>query len=187
MDLLSHYKDEYHFEIQRSEIFDSRLQVPTAAIIVLISFLAYIFEKVNFFGEPVGVATFGVIYVFSVLITFVSVCFLVVVWGGSKYKFLPLPKDLELHRKDLKNYFSEDDLGQNTIDLYKNNLLNYYVECASFNSDINQLRARRLYLGVIAMSAASVMALTSYVPYYSYNLEKDETVKIEVVSDIARR
>lgn len=76
MDLLAYYKDAYHFEIQRSEIFDNRLQAPTAAVIVLIGFLAYIFEKVNFYGEPIGVATFSLVYVFSVMTSCLAVFFL---------------------------------------------------------------------------------------------------------------
>lgn len=183
MDLLAHYKDAYHFEIQRGEVFDNRLQVPTAAVIVLIGFLAYIFEKVNFSGEPIGVAIFSLVYVFSVIITCVSVFFLKSAWGGSKYEFLPLPIDLEDYRRKLKNHYEEDDSGENVVTTYKQTLIGYYVRCASFNSEVNESRARKLYLGVFAMSLASVLALVSYIPYYSYNLEQDKPTKVELISE----
>ncbi|MDD9180654.1 MULTISPECIES: hypothetical protein [Aliivibrio] len=187
MDLLTHYKDFYHFEIQRSEVFDNRLQAPTAALIVLIGFLAYVFEKINFSGEPVGVAMFGLPYLFSTIITCVSVYFLKSAWGGSKYEYLPLPRELEEYRKVLKKHYEEDDSGENVIATYKQTMTEYYIKCASFNSEVNEARARKLYLGVLAMSVASVLALISCIPYYSYNLELEKPTKIELVSDKTSR
>lgn len=182
MDLLAHYKDAYHFEIQRSEVFDSRLQAPTAALMVLIGFLAYIVEKINFSGEPLGVATFSLVYVLAVIVTGISVFFLKSAWGGSKYEFLPLPIELEKYRVVLKNHYEESDSGENVIATYKQTLIDYYIKCASFNSEVNESRARKLYLGVLAISVASVLALASYIPYYSYDLEQEKTMKIELVS-----
>lgn len=96
---------------------------------------------------------------------------------------MPLPIELEDYRKVLKNHYEEDDSGENVLATYKQTLIDYYIKCASFNSEVNESRARKLYLGVLAMSIASVLALVSYIPCYSYNLEQDKPTKVELISE----
>lgn len=185
MDLLNFYKDQYYFEIQRSERFDARLQAPIAVLVLLVGFLAFLFKGVNFQGEPLGVSIFCLIYFLAIVLTVISIVFLKLSWGGSKYEFIPLATTLEQYRKSLLEYYEEGNDGINTNEMYKSSLIEYYIKCSSFNSDVNDDRARKLYLGVLSMSGGAVLAMCSYLPYFSYDLEKTiSSEKVEIVTPI---
>jgi hypothetical protein len=184
-ELLEFYKEIYFFEIQRSERFDNRLQVPTAALVVLIGFQAFMFKGVNFGNSPEGIAIFCVGFILSILSTAISIYFLINSWGGSKYQFIPLACTLDDYRKSLMDHYSESECGVETKKLFQQSLIDYYIKCSSFNADVNESRARDLYLGVVFIGLSSLSSILSFIPYFGYDLEiKETTNKIQIVSPI---
>jgi hypothetical protein len=185
--LLDFHKEIYFFEIQRSEIFDNRLQVPIAAEVLLIGFQAFMIKGINFANSPQGVATFCVFFIFSLLCTIISLYFLKQAWGGSKYQFIPLASTLDNYRTELMEHYEETDFHEGTEagKTYQKTLINYFITCSSFNSEINEHRARNLYLGVGFLGGATLFSIVSFIPYFGYDLEfKEKTDKVEIVSPV---
>jgi hypothetical protein len=184
-ELLEFYKEMYFFEIQRSERFDNRLQVPMAALVILIGFQAFMFKGVNFENSSEGIKVFCTLFFFSAFFTAISVYFLKRSWGGSKYEFIPLANTLDEYRKSLMAHYDETECGVETKKLYQQSLIDYYIECSSFNADINEKRARDLYLGVAYIGVSTFLSIVSFISYFGYELEIKETVnKVQVVSPV---
>ncbi|KAF7779635.1 hypothetical protein PMAN_a0547 [Pseudoalteromonas marina] len=185
--LLSFHKEIYFFEIQRSGIFDSRLQIPIAAVVLLIGFQAYMIKEVNFGNSPTGVAIFSVLFLLSVTLTLISLIFMKKAWGGSKYKLIPLASTMEQYRQDLMEHYGDSNFkeGSKATNLYDETVLNYFIECSSFNSEINEKRARSLYLGVGILATAAALSILSFFPYFIYELDsKDSIDEIKIVAPI---
>lgn len=156
--IIEFYKEQHHFEIERSKYYDSIIQYPTTLLVVFIGGVVYSVNRFFPNGFTNCLDTFDwvfiillILFLFSILIT---VFFLYSVFHGftRRYGYLPFASLLSEHEKKLFKYhykYSEkktkfekyNDAKEACCIDFRNFLKQYYVELTDENQKINDKRA----------------------------------------------
>jgi hypothetical protein len=156
--IIEFYREQYHFEYERSKYYDSIIQYPTTLLVVFIGGVVYSVNRFFPNGFPNCLDAFDwvfllllLLFTFTVLLT---VFFLYSVFHGftRRYGYLPFTNLLSEHEKKLFKHhykYSEkkskyekynDAKGYACVD-FGNLLKQYYVNLAYENQKINDDRA----------------------------------------------
>ncbi len=182
------YEAQYHREIERRDKLDARLQLPFAIMVVLVGFLSYMLQNKNPTISSIGSAIFWLLFILSTIATGFAFYFFRLSWFGHTDKLLPTAQAIEDYKKQLLDYYKDDENPNEKMSEHlKETLFNYYVEFSSVNAINNDTRSYYIYRTTVSLTIAIILAFFSYIPYYAANLDKSfdkSPQKVEVTNII---
>jgi len=152
------YKNLFYYEYDRAEYYDKIIQYPTTLLIVFIGGALYSFNNHFKNGIPINFEIIDWIFL-SLLLVFSISCVVTIIYLFSvfhgftrKYGYLPYSKQLKERENDLLNFTNENknklglkndsEIIDKTKELFKQDLLQYYIELTNTNQIINDHRAQ---------------------------------------------
>ena len=153
------YEAQYQREVERRDKLDARLQLPFAIMVVLVGFLSYMFQNKNPTINNIGSAIFWLLFVLSVIAIGFAFYFFRLSWFGHTDKLLPTAKTIEDYKKQLLDYYKEDENPNEKVSEYlEETLFNYYVEFSSVNAINNDTRSYNIYRTTVSLTIAIILA-----------------------------
>ena len=159
---INFYREIYDEELKRKNEIDSSISFPTTLLTLLIGGSIYIFNISNLdcFKEfdiysRIAIIIFTCIFILSMVITIILLM-RIFVNIFKKYKYLPSPFDLnkrenELYElyikyyKEIKDKDYEKKAVKSSRHQFNVDLLNYYIDFATNNQRLNDIRLKNLY------------------------------------------
>ena len=180
------YEAQYHREIERRDKLDTRLQLPLAIMAALVGFLSYMLQNKNPAINSISSVIFWLLFISSAVATGFAFSFFRLSWFGHTDKLLPTAKAIEDYKKELLDYYKDNENSNEKVseDL-RETLFNYYVEFSSVNAINNDTRSYNIYRTTVSLTIAVILAFFAYVPYYLANLDKSldkSPQKVEVTN-----
>lgn len=147
------YEKLYFHEIESRESITSRLQLPLAILLSVLSLYALIIQDITLDINNGWVVVFAVSFFISICIYLNSVYHFIGAFYGARYQFMPSAAKLEEYRAKLsaeyKSYDGSDgnpNCNQLVSHYFDKYLLEISIASSSKNSIVNDLRSYKLHL-----------------------------------------
>lgn len=172
-ELFKFYESQYHFEAERRDKVDSRLQIPFAVMVTVIGLQGFMLQNISFNIDGMGGIIFWLLFSGSLVSVCIALFFFRYAWFGHEDKLIPTPITLEDYRASLQKYYTDEENSEKkTEERLKNTVLNYYIEFASANANNNDKRAFNIYRTTVSLTVAVIFAFLSYIPFH---INKNDT------------
>ena len=110
-ELYNFYEKTHFFELERKEKIFARSQFCLTLLTSLIGVHGYLFASLKFYSHTLN--TFAIILLFiSTAFLVTSIVYCVKSFHGSEYKFFPTSEQIEKHRLELGEYYSEEKIPE---------------------------------------------------------------------------
>jgi hypothetical protein len=165
------YEKIYFYEMDRKEKLISRLNLPLAMLVAVVSFLSYMLNKAPTTHDGSSGVFFWIFYFCTIVTLLCGARYFWSSWQLKDYdKGLPTLTELERYREASNNHFKI--YGENVDDgdtYFRSVIQNYYIEGAATNTANNDKRAG--YLGSLAsyVTLTIILALCSFLPFYIHH------------------
>ena len=148
--LYDFYERLYFWELKNRDRITNRVSLMLVLVLALCgleSYLINMFPRKNIM--PIDVLS-SVSLLASMATLLVAVVYIVRAWHGLLYAHLPAANKLEKHRDELRVTGPMRYRGEGIDDVVAgemgDDLLHYFVDCASHNYEVNKKKSRWLYL-----------------------------------------
>ncbi|MCP5128065.1 MAG: hypothetical protein H6985_00635 [Pseudomonadales bacterium] len=142
-DLFNLYEKLYFHELETREKILNRLQIPLAILVSFVSFYGYMAKGIELSGA--GGSWNVVIYILlliSLILFALSLYNFIRAFFNHTYELIPTAVETEDYRNQLiEHYTGYPTSGQLVEDAFDNYLYEYYAECATANTKINDKRS----------------------------------------------
>lgn len=176
--LIDLYEKLYFHEIEVREKLSGRLQTPMAIIVSLIGVLTYLLQNFDKDHSSAPTVTFLCLFALSVGTLVTAVYFFVRSWYGNTYAFLPSAAATEEYRqllqKTYEQYKDGDSLAKTYLDDY---LCTKYIECATKNTQCNDLRSLHLHKTNGTLIASTVLVAVTFLVFFMGELDRTKVSK----------
>lgn len=168
------YEKLYFHEIDVREKISSRLQLPLTVGIALTGLLGTMIQNIERPNHGIWAELFWMLAIGSmVAIVLMAVFFYRAAWGVT-YEYIPRALNLEEYlNKCQELYKGREDCDELVLSAVKEALRLRYVECASFNSETNDLRSYRLFLLTQSLVYAVLFTFLAFITFYIGGLDKN--------------
>ena len=172
------YEKLYFHEIQVREALGGRLQTPMAIIVSLIGVIAYLLQNFDKVQNGFVTTLFICLLVLSIVALFVGIYFFVRSWFGSTYAFLPSADATEQYRQLLQKTYEQYKDGDSLAETYLNNYLcSKYIECATQNTQCNDLRSLNVHKTNSTLIVATALVASSFLAFFVGDLDRTKASK----------
>lgn len=165
------YEKIYFYEMDRKEKLISRLNLPLAMLVAVVSFLSYMLNKAPTTHDGPSGVFFWIFYLCTIVTLLCGARYFWSSWQLKDYdKGLPTLAELERYRTESDKYFA--DYGENPDDAdtyFRSIIQSYYIEGSTTNTANNDKRTA--YLGSLAtyVTLTIILALCSFLPFYVHH------------------
>ena len=143
------YEKLYFLEIESREKIHARLQIPLTLLLALLGGIVFVLQNFDYQAggwTPTRV-TFAFFFCCAIVALIVgTVCFVFALYNHA-YLFLPTPQKTAdyktLLEETYKDYEQHGQLVSDALDTY---LMNYYVQYATHNTQVNDRRSAYIHL-----------------------------------------
>jgi len=166
------YEKIYLAEAERKEKLMSRLNLPLAMIVALLSFLSFLISKTPNVDTKEGVV-FWIAYLMAVVYLLVAMTHFSKAWRVRKDDLvIPTAEKLESHRKLLLEYYDGDVVQANGQ--FMQIMMDYYIMGATRNATNNDNRSSQLDQFSKYVIYAVIASIIAFIPAYAvtHNTEK---------------
>ncbi len=140
------YEKLYFHEVEAREKIASRLQIPLALILSIISVYSVMIKGTNFLSFTFWNVSYLVFLGISIFTFVVTLFYFTKGFYGHTYEMIPSASDSEKYYKTLVNTYKNYDDSENLIrDAFKKYLFDYYAKCSSNNTNVNDERSKFLH------------------------------------------
>lgn len=165
------YEKIYLAEAERKEKLMSRLNLPLAMIVALLSFLSYLLSKSPRVETIEGVL-FWIAYLMAGVFLSVATAHFSKAWRVRKDDLaIPTAEKLENHRKSLLDYY-EGNIAQ-ANGQFMQTMMEYYIMGATRNATNNDSRSAQLDQFSKYVIYAVIASVIAFIPAYSATNNKD--------------
>ncbi|NNB42344.1 hypothetical protein [Pseudomonas chlororaphis] len=165
------YEKIYLAEAERKEKLMSRLNLPLAMIVALLSFLSYLLSKAPSVDTTEGVF-FWVAYLMAGVYLLVAMAHFSKAWRVRKDDLIiPTAEKLENHRKSLLNYY--DGNVEQANGLFMQTMMDYYIMGATRNATNNDSRSTQLDQFSKYVIYAVIASVIAFIPAYAATHNKE--------------
>lgn len=185
------YEKLYFHEVEAREKISSRLQIPLALLLSMVSVYAILVKGISFEDGSFWNLCFGSIFLISVGLFITSVSYFIKSFYGHTYEFIPSALATEEYRKKLIETYRDFDDCDELVGYYFNEyIFKYYNECSSVNTLVNDKRSDHLHkcntyiiLTVLPLSVAFLIFTLSGIDKNSI----DKEIKVQISNPIELR
>lgn len=140
-DLFNLYEKLYFHELETREKILNRLQIPLAIIVSFVSFYGYIAKGIEL-SDGVWNISIYILLMVSLILFALSLYNFIRAFFNHTYELIPTAVETEGYRNQLiKHYQGYPTSGLMAEDAFDNYLYEYYAECATANTKINDKRS----------------------------------------------
>lgn len=181
--LIDLYEKLYFHEIEVREKLGGRLQTPMAIVVSLIGVLTYLLQNFDKGRTSTSTVAFLFLFAISIVTLVTAVYFFVRSWYGNTYAFLPSAAATEEYRQLLQKTYEKYKDGDSLAETYLNDYLcTKYIECATQNTQCNDLRSLHLHKTNGTLIASTVLIAVTFLVFFMGDLDRAKASKpIEVV------
>lgn len=179
-ELFSLYEKLYFHEIDHREKITTRLQLPLAIFISLITILGYMIQNVDYTSSSITlIVIFLIFYLIGSFLVITGIVFFIKTFYGHTYEYLPTAKETENYNSLLKATYDSYEGGEKIAEKHFDDYLyKYFCECSSMISDINQKRSDFLHKANTLIIFSITPILISFIIFNCFNLNKCNREKI---------
>jgi Na+/phosphate symporter len=184
-ELRQFYEKLYFHEIDARDKIQARLQLPLTLLLAVLGAVVFLFQNFDYQLGPWTAPRVMFVFFFCsgvVVIAFAMIWFVKALYNHSYY-FLPDSRTTANYKKSLdelyENWPERDRLVSDAMDGY---LCKYYIEFASFNTQVNDRRSAFIHLCNGAIIGAAVLFIFAYLVFYFGDLDKSKIQKPAEVS-----
>ena len=162
----------YFHELDIREKITSRLQLPLALTLASLSVFGFIIKGLNY--ETIGYDDYIFVGAFSIgiLMLLTSSLYFVRAYWGHTYQFIPTPILTENYRKELVETYEEFNDCEGLVSKHLNDYLyDYFSECASDNTSINDTRSEALHMCNTFLLISFIPLLITFTAFNYYKLD----------------
>jgi hypothetical protein len=146
INLFELYEKLYFHEVEAREKISSRLQIPLAIILAIISVFAHIIKGITLKCPGGWHVFFWLLFLLSLILFLLCISYFCRSFYGHSYQFLPSAKETENYRQQLIETYKEyEDADKLTNKYFEEYVFKYYNECSSANTKVNDLRSELLH------------------------------------------
>ncbi|VVQ37015.1 hypothetical protein [Pseudomonas fluorescens] len=165
------YEKIYLAEAERKEKLMSRLNLPLAMIVALLSFLSFLLSKTPSVDTAEGVV-FWIAYLMAVVYLLVAMAHFSKAWRVRKDDLvIPTAEKLESHRKLLLEYYDGDIVQANGQ--FMQTMMDYYIMGATRNAINNDSRSNQLDQFSKYVIYAVIASIIAFIPAYTVTHNKE--------------
>ncbi|WP_319549868.1 hypothetical protein [Desulfogranum marinum] len=178
------YEKLYFHEVEAREKLSARMQIPLAISLAILGVIANIIKGLSFSVASVWCYVFWLVFGASVVLFVFALKHFVRSFYGHAYQFLPPANETERYRLDLIETYKGYEEGEVLSKKYFNQYIyNYYNECSSVNTAINDSRSEALhkcntYLILCALPLAIAFLTFTFSGVDKNSVDKEYKVKI---------
>lgn len=167
------YEKIYFHEMDRKEKLISRLNLPLAMIVAVVSFLSYMLDKAPTTEDGYAGVFFWSSYFCTIVSLVVGSWYFWSSWQLRAFdKGLPTLLELEDYRGKAEAHFSVYGENEDDAETYfKSVILGYYIEGATTNTKNNDKRTGYLASLASYVTLTIVLAVFSFLPFYLHQQE----------------
>lgn len=185
------YETLYAQENQAREAISTRLQIPLAIAVSLLTAQGYLF----FAAAPPELNFSSATFVTSLLVGFGLAFLAGIVFfrisSGHRYKYVPTPAALELYRAESELHFKDEPGGGRYLAHWVNVTMNaevfrHYVECTTVNGTLNAERSEAIFSVHRLLLVSIFFTLAAFVAFVLGDL-KDKPIhraQIQLVEQV---
>lgn len=183
------YEKLYFHEVEAREKISVRLQIPLAILLSMISVYAYLIKGISIGNNSMWNFIFGGVFLVSVIFLFISMSYFIRSFYGHTYEFLPPAIETEKYRKKLIETYKEYEEWESLVDRYFNEyLFNYYNECSSANTIVNDKRSAFLHKCITYLILTALPLTAAFLIFTLSGIDKnsiDKEYKIKITNPIS--
>lgn len=180
------YEKLYFHEIEAREQMTTRLQIPLALLISIVGALGFMVQNLER-GQTGAWAHvfFGLFLASTAFLTASGYHCIRSAWGHD-YSMLPVASDWDdYHEQCVGTYAVYPNSRQLVWTAIQTGIHAKYVECASVNARINELRSYHYHMTIKYLIVAVVLGFFAFVSFYFGNLDKSSHNKATEVRLVA--
>ncbi|MCK7597207.1 hypothetical protein M0G74_07960 [Microbulbifer sp. CAU 1566] len=182
------YEKLYFHEVEAREKIAARLQIPLAIILSITSVYAFLAKGISFDNDSLWNYFFGGVLIVSVILFFKSVSYFSRAFYGHTYEFIPSAVTTEDYRKKLyETYGSREDCDQLVEKYFNKYLFDYYCECSSANTSVNDQRSYFLHKCNTYLIVNAIPLSVAFLVFTLSGIDKntvDKEYKVKVTAPI---
>ncbi|ADQ84699.1 conserved hypothetical protein [Methylovorus sp. MP688] len=191
--LFEFYEKLYFHEMEVRERIVTRLQMPFAILLSILSLYAYMLQGVSI-APNVSVAFFGIYALVSIGLFAKSVFHFIRAFHGSQYELIPTAKESEQYRATLTQQYKSydgtdgyedcDTLVSKYFDAY---LFERYVRASTNNGEANDRRAAHIHDCIFYIIVNSIPLLSMFLTFSLCGINKadiDKELQVKVTAPI---
>lgn len=188
------YEKIYFYELDRKEKLISRLNLPLAMLVAVVSFLSYMLNKAPTTHDGASGVFFWIFYLSTIITLLLGARYFWSSWQLKDYdKGLPTLAELDRYRIEAEKHFKQ--YGENPDDAetyFRSVIQNYYIEGSTTNTANNDKRATLLGSLASYVTLTIILALCSFLPFYIHHHpeanahEQSETTTATTTTDEIR-
>lgn len=170
------YEKIYFYELERKEKLISRLNLPLAILVVLLSFLSYMLDKAPNPDDGFVGISFWILYLSAVFCVLSGAFYFRSSWQLRDFdRGLPTLIDLEKYRVEATSHFALHGENRDDAETYfKAIILSYYIEGATVNTVNNDKRGSKLVSLANFVTLTMILSVLSFIPFYIHQQELNQ-------------
>jgi hypothetical protein len=183
MDFNVFYRELYFKENERRQEVLNALNIPIAIITALATAI-YLFITTYDYSLSVILNYFFVDFVLLSTISLILAIFYLVkafcdFYKGYEYKGLPYPGELHKWHNDLKSYYQQYQLNDDSDNTLENTILEKLLSCTDHNMYVNDKKHEYIYNSKKFLVGSLICSLLTFLPFgYNYFNKGETTCKI---------
>jgi hypothetical protein len=178
-ELFNLYEKLYFNEVEAREHIASRLQTPLALIVAMGGAICYLLQNCQKSEYNFFTTAFAWFMAVSVIGLLFGIYYFVRSFYNNQYKFLPTALTLDSRRRQLESFYfiypNSNELVENCL---RDDILKYYIDYSSFNTQTNEKRILYLYKTTQALIFSATFSVLSFCFFYFGGLDKTPEVNI---------
>lgn len=182
------YEKLYFHEVEAREKISSRLQIPLAILLSIISVYAHIIKGISFDNHCFWNVIFGLTFLISIILFVTSMSYFIRSFYGHTYEFIPSAIETENYRQKLIETYKEYEDGESLAEQYFDEYIyKYYNECSSVNTKVNDIRSEFLHKCNTYLILSSLPLVAAFLIFTLAGIDKntvDKEYKIKITNPI---
>ncbi|MBU4316123.1 MAG: hypothetical protein KKF30_02480 [Proteobacteria bacterium] len=182
------YEKLYFHEVEAREKISSRLQIPLAILLSIISVYAHIIKGISLNNHCFWNIIFALTFISSIILFVTSMSYFIRSFYGHTYEFIPSAIETENYRQKLIETYKEYDDGESIAEQYFDEYIyKYYNECSSLNTKVNDTRSEFLHKCNTYLILSALPLVAAFLIFTLAGIDKnsvDKEYKIKITNPI---
>ncbi len=187
-DIFELYEKLYFHEVEAREKISSRLQIPLAILLSIISVYAHIIKGISLNNHCLWNVVFGLTFLISIILFVTSMSYFIRSFYGHTYEFIPSAIETENYRQKLIETYKEYEDGESIAEKYFDEYIyKYYNECSSLNTKVNDKRSEFLHKCNTYLILSALPLVAAFLIFTLSGIDKntvDKEYKIKITNPL---
>jgi hypothetical protein len=173
-ELFKLYEKLYFHEIESRDKITSRLQLPLAIFVSILSMLGFMIRNINFHLDTTLIVSYYVCLFITITPVFFGIYYFIKAFYGHEYQLMPTASETEEYNLKLHKTYEEFDSGKELAEKYLTEYLyKDYHECSSVNSETNDKRSEFIHRSNFFIILSILPLLVTFLMFSFAHIDKN--------------